>query len=859
MRTRTLLVLATLMAAYLCTPKHATTDSSSRLHAPTASRPDAAEIGATVSACEAMRSTGSAGASRAFAFVENRGQWDDPSIAHAQAGGMRLFVESAGWVLALAEPRGPHASAEQASRAAAVRMSFQGARPARADFGGALPGRHNYLLGSDASRWRSGLPRWATLRLNELYPGVDVQLREEAGHVEYDLLLQPYARLQDVRVKVEGARRLWIDGGGSLVIDTELGPVRQSPPATWETGAYGERHAVVCRYEMHAGDEFGFVVSGREPSRALTIDPGLVWSTYLGGFVGDLLQDVATDASDAVYVGGHTNSFNFPTTMGAFDVQIDGSYDVFVTKLTGDAATLVYSTFLGGAHDDSAQALAVDATGSVAVAGSTESMDFPVTSGAFQSAAPALAVGFENGFVARLDPAGAALVFSTYLGGSGDDFVRALALDSGGDIVVGGMTHSSNFPTTPGSYGPPPAVQRGFITRIAASGSAILYSALLPAAAVNGLAIAANGEVVAAGSIKLPGFATPGAFDTTHNGDVDAFVLRLMASGSSLVYLTYLGASGRDEARDVAIDALGAATLVGSTSSPTFPVTPGAISTPVSVSEGFVARVSANGAALELSACIGGSRVDDAERVVLMPDGSPIVGGTTSSPDIQVTAGSFQATPPVIPPVRDAFITQLTRDGSGLVYSTYLGGTGQEILNALTLLADGSVIAGGVTGSTTYPVTTGVIQPATISFIEGFITRLDLLPSGVARYGASTPGCSGPLPIGVTGIPRVGDGAFGVTCMNAPPNAAGILAIGAAPLIPPLILVGAQVWIDPFGAGPILLPAFSDARGSVVVATPIPANPALASFQAFAQLFWVDGCASGAISASQALAISVQP
>ena len=344
------------------------------------------------------------------AFVPNLGQWERAARYVARFGAMTVFLEQKWWTFTLVqqttekETRSTTESA--ATRGVAVRMTITGASEPTLVAEDQLPGRHNYFLGNDPSKWRSDVPLYASVLYREVRPGIDVRAREHDQHFEYDLLLQPDADLDPVEITVEGIERMHIDGE-ALVLETSLGPVRMPAPLSWEAGPSGERSLINCRYVLRGENRFGFEVIGRRPGWALTVDPGLVWSTFLGGTGNDRANALAVDAQGAATVAGSTTSFDFPTTLGAFDPSFNGGAagDAFVTRLSPTGSSLVYSTFLGGTGlSASVGALALDAEGAATVAGATTSSDFPTTPGAFDRSYNGSSSPFGgDAFVTRLD------------------------------------------------------------------------------------------------------------------------------------------------------------------------------------------------------------------------------------------------------------------------------------------------------------------------------------------------------------------------------------------------------------------------------------------------------------------------
>lgn len=766
----------------------------------------------------------------------------------------------------------------EGARGAAVRMAFVGSSTHEMIPEDQLPGRHHYFLGDDPARWRSDVPLFTSVRYRGMHAGLDVCVREHDGHFEYDLLLAPNAELQQIEVAVDGIEGMHVDGDGSLVMTTVVGAVHMPAPMSWETGPSGEKRLIACHYEVRGTHRFGFVAPERQAGWALVVDPGLVWSTYIGGSNSEVVADLRVDAQGAVTFVGITNSTDFPTTPGAFDLGYNGGVfgDAFVTRLDASGSTLVYSTYLGSVGDDTAQAMALDAQGAVTVVGSAGSGNFPTTPGAFDTSYNG---GTSDAFVVRLSPSGANLVYATLLGGASEDLAGSVVVDALGIATVGGSTGSSGFPTTSGAFDPTyngtsagSPFGDGFVLQLSPNGSSLVFSTFLGGTnvdSVNAVGVDAQGVVAVAGYTFGAGFpVTAGAFDTTHNGYYDAFVARLLPNGSGLVYSTFLGGINGEYVGGLCVDGLGAVTITGNTDSSNLPVTAGAFDTTYNggtFGDAFVARMTPAGSALVFSTFLGGTDGDEARALAIDVQGAVTITGVTSSTDFPTTIGAYDTT---LNGNDDVFVARLTGNGVSLVYSTYLGGLGVDSVWALALDARGAATIGGSTGGSfppSFPVTPGAYSTTSTGFLtdDGFVSRLDMLPTGVVALGASSPGCNGPLPISVNSMPRVGNAAFGLTCGNAAPNSIGLIAFTDAALTTPVQLFGVDVWIDSTlllitgGVG-------SDANGAAAVPLPIPSNPSVAGVRVFAQFLWLGPtgpapCPALGVSTSHALDITVQP
>lgn len=258
-----------------------------------------------------------------LAFVENRGQWPAPVKFRARWGGMVAHLEGDALTLQLERRE----SGGQV-KGVVVRMAFEGASKNVTLEGEAeLPGTHNFFLGSDPSRWRTEVPGYARVVYRSLYDGVDVRLREDGGELEYDLLLAEAADLSQVVVRCDGTGGLKADSDGSLLMETELGSIRQRPPTSWYELPSGEQAPVECKYRILDANRYGFEVPREGLSLALVIDPALEWSTYFGGSDEEAAGAVALGPSGAVVMGGYTESVDSIATPGAYDTTYNGFLD----------------------------------------------------------------------------------------------------------------------------------------------------------------------------------------------------------------------------------------------------------------------------------------------------------------------------------------------------------------------------------------------------------------------------------------------------------------------------------------------------------------------------------------------------
>lgn len=697
-------------------------------------------------------------------FEPNAGQLRGPGSSRvrfrARGRGATLYVTGDGAILSLGpaagrellpvrgrlaltpslldHPWGNGRGTPRLSRAGAVvRMKLVGTRPWSEEVGlEELPGRSNYFIGNDPRHWITGVKRYAKVKASGVYPGVDLVYYGNQGKLEYDFVVSPGADPRVIRLRLEDVSqgepggpggKIRTDAGGNLVLELTSGgdsqpepdgEVRFPRPLIYQprvegraaAGAGQTRDFVEGRW-LVAGDEAGFKLGAYDRSRELVIDPVLSYSTYLGGSAGpDFGQAIAVDAAGSAYLTGTTCSTDFPVASGFEPVNASGGcQDAFVTKLNA-LGQLVYSTYLGGSASDAGNGITVDAGGDAYVTGITCSTDFPVIY-SFQAAQG----GGCDAFVTKLNAAGDGLVYSTYLGGTGGDGGYGIAVDSQGSAYVTGVTVSPDFPVTPGAF------------QTTYGGGACANVPGPPAIA----------PLEARAELSLP--PCP-----------DAFVAKLNASGSALVYSTYLGGTSDDRGSAIAADSEGNAYVTGTTCSTDFPTR-----NPIQAAnasggcrDAFAAKLNATGTTLVYSTYLGGKDADTGQGVAVDGLGEAYVAGITHSTDFPA-ANAFQS---ANAGGADAFITKFNSSGSGIVYSTYLGGSSDDFPFAITVDAAGDAFLAGQTFSSDFPLL-DPLQPALAGSFDAFVAAL--APTGDALLYSTYLGGSG------------GEGANGIALDSA--------------------------------------------------------------------------------------------
>ncbi|MFB3896913.1 MAG: SBBP repeat-containing protein [bacterium] len=461
----------------------------------------------------------------------------------------------------------------------------------------------------------------------------------------------------------------------------------------------------------------------------------LVYSTYIGGSNEDYGYNLAIDTFGNVYITGYTMSTDFPVTAGAYDTSTNGDADVYIAKLNSTGTALLYATYLGGSNADEALGIAVDSAGNVYITGDTNSLDFPTTPGAFATSYR----GYGDAFITKLNPTGSALVYSTYFGGSnGYEVGQIIAIDAAGNAFITGNTDALDFPTTAGAFDTTynGGAYDAYISKLNPTGTGLVYSTYVGGTNTDygrSLAIDAEGNAYLVGETESPDFPiTAGAFDTTYNGLLDIYITKLNSDGTALVYSTYLGTAVQEHISDIAIDGSGNAYLSGYTNSTVFPTTPGAFDT--TYNDGgdiYITKLNPTGSGLIYSTYLGGSGFENGLSIAVNGSGNVYLTGQTISLDFPTTVGAFDTS---FNGVQDAFILQLNSAGSGLLYSSYLGGNDNEYGHGIAVDEQGNTYVGGETYSSDFPTTTSAYDRIFHGIHDVYITKFYLTPLLVENW-----------------------------------------------------------------------------------------------------------------------------
>lgn len=744
-----------------------------------------------------------------LAFEANHGQTNPQVKFLARANGYTLFLTAHDTVFALHSSSQPPTrfthktgtSQTTQDRTAAIHMNLVGGNPdSSVTAGDQLPSRSNYFIGNDRRQWHTNVPQYERVSFREAYPGVSLAYYGEQKHLEFDFIVAPGASPAPIRLGISGANRISTDNSGNLILASSAGNVLLHKPVAYQQKD-GERHPVDANFTLHAHHQVSFALGNYDHSRELVIDPSVSYSTYLGGTAEDDGNAIAVDANGNAWVTGQTKSTDFPTKNPlANHTANKGGFDVFISEFS-PTGSLLYSTYIGGTADDSGNAIAVTSSG-VFVAGGTKSTDFPV-----QGGVQSTLKGPTNAFVLELSSTGSTLMYSTYLGGTGNDVASGLAVDKSGNAYVVGSTTSTDFPT----HSPlPNETAGGFVTELNSSGNAFVYSTYLGAGSsdfASAIAVDSSGNAYVTGATQNSSFVTtpPGVVQPTcgtlpncNGGLYDAFVTVIKPLAAGLVYSTFLGGESKDEGLGIAIDSSGDAYVTGVTTSTLFPLGVARLYPSLKgSSDAFVSELNPTGTQLLNSTYLGGSGNDEGLAIAVDGHQNAYITGVTGSTDFP-TANPTQA---ANSGQNDAFVTEFSTGGSSLAFSTYLGGSlnedtstssgGGSLAGIAVDSAGANIYVTGSTSSTDFP-TAAAAQTSSHLNGDAFVVKYSSSGSGAnftITNGALTPtsghpGASASATITVTSQNSF-TGTVALACTVAPAVAKGPTCSFSNPSVTP--------------------------------------------------------------------------
>ncbi|MBP0030089.1 SBBP repeat-containing protein [Roseofilum sp. Guam] len=723
---------------------------------------------------------------RPLSFIQNDGQVDDSVSFHVRDGDVgEVFFTQEEIVVANGDD--------------VIRANFVGSNP-NAEIRGweQLPGIANFFIGNDPSKWRTNIATFEGVWYEEVYAGVDVKYSGESGQVKRDIYVAPGVSVDTVVIEYENVNDIEIREDGSLALITDTGELTEKSPIAYQI-IDGQQIDVDVAYKLLGNNQVGFEVGSYDSNHELVLDPILEYSNYLGGssvvsldvqpfndfrletrtttqtipgvppnppttitntqiatvtfqngtFVAnatnvtapvpaeDAGYAITVDQFGAAYVTGETFSVNFPRkpsedTLAPFTRPLpdprpgNDVREAFISKINSDGS-LVYSTYIGGADKDRANDIAVDQAGNAYIVGETESSDFPSQQGRTTTPFQAFAGGSQDAFVLKLNPTGTQIDYASYLGGSGFERGSSIVVDPNGAAYVTGQTTSTGLGTA-GVFQQNTNATNGsdaFIAKVNATGTQLVYFTYVGGPGFEegiGIDIDSTGNAYISGTTQSTGLATSGAYQTNLVGSSDVFVSKINANATQQVYFSYLGGGGGDVAGGIVVDNAGAAYLTGITPSPDFPtgqnLQSGQIrnfAQPTFQSnyqggqfDSFVTKFNPNGSSLAYSTFLGGS---GNEGVAFLPltassigvdqAGQAYVVGTTTSRENSANPFPIRnAEQPNFAGGRtDAFLTKLNRDASGVIYSSFYGGDGDDYGYGIAVDSAGAAYTTGQTVS----------------------------------------------------------------------------------------------------------------------------------------------------------------
>jgi PKD repeat protein len=682
-------------------------------------------------------------------FIQNNGQTDDQVLYFADGAGYTLYLTANGEVISTADPE------------TAVQIAYQDSNP-MVDVGGEdqLLGKANFLIGNDESAWVTGVPLFSSVRYENLYPGINLLYHGGMNTLKSEYIVDSGADPTAIRMAYSGQNKITVDDDGNLVITTAAGSFLETAPFSYQI-VNGAKVSVRCGFGIDEEGQVSFELGPYNPTIPLVIDPVYNFSTYLGGTQDDRGSGIGMDDAGNVYVVGSTQSTQFPLANSPpYQQKLNGSWDVFASKFTPDGKTLIYSTYIGGNKTDIAGGMVVY-QGMVTFTGYTESNNYPLTAGFVVPKG-----GNSDAMITRLNTDGTNLKWSRLINGNKSDYGIGIALyQVSGQTVVVGYTNSNDFPTWP-TINSLSGATDGFVAEFENDGNVktpngFRYLGGTNYDYANGVAVDQYPpwDIWVTGETKSLNFPTtpsspPYPFRSSNSGGSDAFVTDLLWGDLSIRASTYLGGSGNDGGTGIAVYG-NYPYVTGFTESPVspislFPIKPFFDAFQTTFGGGqwdaFVTKMEQNLSALNYSTYLGGRDDDKAYGIAVDSNGSAYITGWTMSTNFP-TKDAIQPHKGEGFRIPDAFVTQLNQTGTGLIFSTYLGGTYYDEGDAIAITGDGkNITVTGYTESINFPVL-NAYQPSlagfpAVRFTDAFVTKIVKIPPVANFTGSPQTGCS---------------------------------------------------------------------------------------------------------------------
>lgn len=625
----------------------------------------------------------------------------------------------------------------------AVQLQFAGASAeARMDPQEKLLCKTNFYVGNDRSKWRTAVPNYGRLAVHGLYPGIDLLYYGKPGELEYDLSLSPGANPDQIRLRLEGSHAK-LDRRGNLVSE-----LIQKKPVAYQIGADGKRISITSRYRRNSDGTYGFMLGSYDPARELIIDPVITFATYIAGSESDIAYAIGHGNNGLLYIGGQTASTDLPPAGTPDQPTLTGGYDLFLSVINPAVSAFYYESYYGGTDDETFGGMSVGPKGDVYITGATSSQDLPTTANAYLTTLQTTS-STTNAFVVWFDGF-QTMQYSSYLGGTGTDVGRAVAADSHGVLWVTGSTDSSDFPQVNPMqiYG---GQQDMFVSGLdpSQSGTAsLVFSSYLGGTGWDigrGIAVASDGTLwVAGGTASVDINVVGNCVECSLQGQGNGYLAHLNPSlgANALIFATYLGGSNLDEAKDVVIDPAGRIIVSGYTESTNFPVTSNAFqqqlggNTNVFISIfDFSLPATSRTSQFVYSTYFGGNDIDVAFDMKQDGNGNLYLSGYTLSSNLPTTTNALQ---PAYDGSMDCFglkmvLPSKTGTGAGINYLTYLGSDGLQIAYGVDFDTSGNMYMAGSTSGPIFDPFGGPSKTTSAGNVDGFVVGFSTAPQSTSN------------------------------------------------------------------------------------------------------------------------------
>ncbi len=653
-----------------------------------------------------------------LAFEKNQGQADKQVSFLTHTKNQSVFFTPKEVVISIKENQITNSKEVEQD---VLRMQLVGAKEINPIALEPIAAKVNYLVGNTPENWQKNVSCYSKIKYKNVYPNIDMLYYGNQNTLEYDLILNPGGKLKDIKLYFQGAHDLNLDQQGNLVISLTQSKIYKHKPVVYQE-INGHKELVECSYIIGKNNQVQFEVPSYDTNNTLVIDPVLTFSTYFGGTFTDEALAITTDFSDNIYIAGTAGFTDFPI-IGNINQQKSGT--AFLLKLDSNN-NLLYSTYFGGSGIDTITSLASDKLGNIYLTGETFSDDFPIVN-AFQSKSNK----GSDAFISKISPDGSQILYSSYLGGNGNDIGNSITLDSLGNIYIVGSTFSNDFPLLNAlqpNFTSKRNTRDGFITKLNALGNSLVYSTYLGGDdddVARKIVVDSNGNAYVTGFTSSTNFPATALLAGTQVQQKDIFLTKINPEASKFVYSVYFGGSEDDEANSLVIDSLGNVYLTGITKSANFPLNKAIQANYNGNQDGFITKLNQQGNSISFSTFLGGQGFDEINDIIMDKDKNIYLAGSTTSSDFPVL-NAFQSILQAqnSDSSQDSFVTKINTDTNSVVFSTYFGGDDNDKANAIGLNSKGDIYLAGKTKSKNLPLIRPLQRTIKSSFEDIFIARI---------------------------------------------------------------------------------------------------------------------------------------